>query len=467
MRSRLAGLMIVCAVSSPLIARTSGCRTILTVTSDGTTHEQAGTRCRGSIHDDQESTRVPAGQPIVIRVPLNTALFEMTSKSKPVDAPEIADLNALFALLKPYATDLLTTQGWSPHEKSTTPSVIQSDIDAVATLVYGRGGLWDTRMLVLASLLEMSRPESSSAAAPGSTFVNREREELKKSLRAFPGDRVLVLPNQPDPPLPACGNDVYVLTLPASLTKALRQLASHVADPDAARDPALDDGRQLLDGSEKLLTAAHRLDDLTRIATTACSVWQSDPFEVTMAKGLELTFTPAVRDLPEIRRIAGEAPEAVTLTVLPDWTVRPAAGVALGFSPRSTFPTYATKKSGDQVVIVPKGHDDHRADYLFTLGLTYPILDGRAKASHLTWWLPELMVNPSDKVRSLGIGTSVSWKFLKIGIGALWSKHDVLDGQLPGQLLDSAGDLATCGSYGAPKSVFTISIIGWQPFANP
>ena len=86
-------------------------------------------------------------------------------------------------------------------------------------------------------------------------------------------------------------------------------------------------------------------------------------------------------------------------------------------------------------------------------------------------WLPELTINPTGDVRSvgLGIGFNVN-RLLKVGVGRLWTRHTTLDGQSVGDRLDTAGDLRTKTVYTFSPSwqglYFGLSVAGWPPFTS-
>jgi hypothetical protein len=115
------------------------------------------------------------------------------------------------------------------------------------------------------------------------------------------------------------------------------------------------------------------------------------------------------------------------------------------------------------VKVVESGTQDSRFTWGLTLGVTWRPVDGR-DGSGFAWWLPELTVNPSSDLKAVGVGTAVSYGILKLGAGALWTKHTSLDGQSVDQLLPDASNLRTQDGYGPPRLYFCLSIFGWPPF---
>jgi hypothetical protein len=74
------------------------------------------------------------------------------------------------------------------------------------------------------------------------------------------------------------------------------------------------------------------------------------------------------------------------------------------------------------------------------------------------------MVNPPGNLRAFGVGVGASWSFVKLGTGVLWSRHTVLDGQRPGDILPDKESLRTTDTYRSPMLYFNLSVVGVLPF---
>jgi hypothetical protein len=61
--------------------------------------------------------------------------------------------------------------------------------------------------------------------------------------------------------------------------------------------------------------------------------------------------------------------------------------------------------------------------------------------------VPELIVNPFDSFRGIGVGVGASYAFLKLSTGALWIRNTVLDGHSAGDVLADPALLKTMPAY--------------------
>jgi len=104
-------------------------------------------------------------------------------------------------------------------------------------------------------------------------------------------------------------------------------------------------------------------------------------------------------------------------------------------------------------------------DYALVLGLTTRAFESRRRPG-LILWLPEFIVNPTSELKSLGVGTGVGYRFLRLSTGHVFVKHDVRDGQSVDQLLPSAGELTTRKTYRGGKLYFSVAVTGLPPFVR-
>ena len=202
-----------------------------------------------------------------------------------------------------------------------------------------------------------------------------------------------------------------------------------------------------------LLATANATAD-TPCGTTRVGLWE----------GKTATATVAPRPSSLLARHASAKYER-TLSVLPDWIVRPALGLSLYYTEDAEFPKYgATTAPNSMKRIFVSGTQDARVLYGVTLGLTYRYVDARTGRVPVAFWLPEVFVNPLEQNRALGIGAGLSVSVFKLGYGYGWVKHQALDGQQLDDLLLDANLLKTRDVYGRPLPYWSFSVTGWPPF---
>jgi hypothetical protein len=228
--------------------------------------------------------------------------------------------------------------------------------------------------------------------------------------------------------------------------------------------------RKALDESQKALELVRTLERAVLDGVGASSTWTSAPFPITLQKGRKVTLKITPKPIAAIAS-AGRYPKMdVAFTLLPQWKIRPAVGLSLLWADGATYPTFGTSKTSvmvdgmavDRFEIVEKDLEDRRANYGLDLGLTSRALC--SEKGNCPWL--DVIVNPSDDVRALGLGASYNFGIFKLGGGVLWTKHKELDGQSLGDLLEADGDLKTRDSYSGEEFYVSISVIGWQPFVN-
>jgi hypothetical protein len=174
------------------------------------------------------------------------------------------------------------------------------------------------------------------------------------------------------------------------------------------------------------------------------------------------TLKVSPRETAEIKRIVTVEPLEFKVTALPDWRVRPAVGLTFLVAPNAEYETFGSAKDGDVTKVVRKGTVDHRFTYGLTLGLSYQ----RGEQPRVRLWLPELTVNPLDDVKAMGVGAAGSYGVLKLGVGILWMRHTVLDGQNVDDVIPSADALSTRDAYGKGRFYAGLSLIGLPPFVR-
>jgi hypothetical protein len=175
-----------------------------------------------------------------------------------------------------------------------------------------------------------------------------------------------------------------------------------------------------------------------------------------MTKGtkLKVEVKPEEKSLLAVAR--PEPPITYEVSVLPRSRWSPGVGLSLLVSPQSTFPEYSTRASetSDSVSVVESGEFNNTVDWAVTLGLTYRLGD----ESKWALVVPQVSVNPSDKIRSFALGGGISWRWMTVGLGVMWTKHEELDGQEVGESLRFKEDLRTVETYGGGQFYVSIAL---------
>ena len=184
-------------------------------------------------------------------------------------------------------------------------------------------------------------------------------------------------------------------------------------------------------------------------------------YAVSLQEGKKITIKITPKSSPYLHPLADLDEKEFQISVVKDWRVHLGLGLSIFFSPRSTFPVYGTKSKGDSVAVTESSRLTNQVDYALSLGLGTKLLRS------FSIWFPELSINPSNKVQSLGLGGGISRGIFKLCAGVLWTKHAVLDDQRLADVLASADELKTKETYGFPshgRFYIGISLIGWPPF---
>ena len=229
--------------------------------------------------------------------------------------------------------------------------------------------------------------------------------------------------------------------------------------------------QQAVADADAVLTAAYDVEALATRVVTARAEWDAPrPYAVSWRQGQSVTVT--VVPVDEWAHLASEGPMVFTANLRPDWVVRPAVGLTFTASAASVFPTFGTAEvvpdaegGGHQVVTVSQ--QDARFLFLLNLSLTWPFLEFRPQigrfAPRVAVWVPELLINPGDDVKSFGIGAGLSIGSLSLNAGYRWTKHEALDGVALGQVIQE-GAFQTRQTYGGARFFWGVSLRGWPPF---
>lgn len=437
--------------------------------------------------------RVPAGKTVVLVTGTNTAVFDYQFSTEPVDVPEAKALNAFLESFGPYAVDILRT-----GREATFAEVAGIDRDllvalekALVALDREIDGVRQRRTQVLGAYAESEAQSLRQAVA--AICSSREGcvslfDGLTSSLLEKYGDvesKLIAVLGKRD------AMEAAALRPELDNEKQLASLEREGASSDSRHDAVaaliesrqarvafeqdlkslVSSARKALDDSQKVLELVRTLERAALDGLEALPTWTSPPFPISLQKGRKLTLKITPKPIATIAS-AGRLPKVdLAFTLLPQWSIRPTVGLSLLWADGATYPTFGTAKTSvmvddtavDRFEIVEKDLEDRRATYGLDLGLTARKL---CTESGNCPWL-DVIVNPSDDVRALGLGASYNFGILKIGGGVLWTKHKELAGDLAvGDLLESEGALKTRDSYSGEEFFVSLSVIGWEPFVD-
>jgi hypothetical protein len=423
------------------------------------------------------TVRVPRGTPVEVRVVgTNTALYRYRSAQEKVPVPDLESVKSLIIRSAPYMPELR----------------------AVAAAIDGRGGE-DAKEAMMA-LAEADRRAIEDAttrvnfavgkvdrAVQGRAGMRQVQSAVLYSLgRMRAGDR----PEDAAAPLNAllaqpvrCGADTPVnLTSTQDLlagafevARAQSDLSEAVAGPgyfdflpwreayDSAR--VVDDrAKAVLDDYEELATAAYQLERLVGVVAGACSRHTVGTLRLTAGSGQTMTVEAVPRGEPEFARVAAFDAMSWTVTVQPRVTVSPSLSIGGLAAPQGRFPIYGTASGGGGTTVAQTGTTDARFTVAGMLGVTWGPLDMRSR-NGIAVWLPEVVVG-TGRTPTFGVGTAVSWSYVRLGVGAAWMRHRALDGMAVGTVIADPSELRVSDTYGKPRTYVTLSIFDWSPIAQ-
>jgi len=388
----------------------------------------------GKALQDGMTLRVPVGK-VTFRVEnTDTAVYDYKITTEAIDAPEAKAVQTFLAALGPYLTDIGAEAG-----------AAQSDPELKLKLKELDKLLLDLRSLGLATLQTYRNVELGSSTLQDGQLA--ARAQVQSSGFAYTDH----------------------LDAADKLHGIYSEIAHLVADPTIPPKLA-EAAKKALAESDKALQLAYNVETLVRNLLEAENYWEKGKYSITLQKGRKVTLQISKKKIAEVARLARRPEIDVTLKVLPDWAWKPAVGLSLLYADGAAYPGFGTKEikessmgAGDGGFMITEGEvSDERFTYGLTLSLTREGWCYREKTS-CTWI--DLTVNPSDDVKALGAGLSHSWGVLRVGVGALWTKHKELgDGLSLGQLLPSKDDLVTRETYGGAEFYISFSVSGWQPF---
>ncbi|MFN2399122.1 MAG: hypothetical protein ABR543_10865, partial [Gemmatimonadaceae bacterium] len=345
------------------------------------------------------SVRVPSktGIPITA-VSSNSAFYTCSAKQKTVSVPELDSLKAFLTALGPYATSLLTEKielapelrtGTLDSAATRRLNELKQALVELDTLLVGSKGLQATRALTLREL------ESMRGASV--TAIHASRDSVRKfgNLDCPRCTRLKLIQQLADQfqligeKLRSVRSDVAVLGALVDTMLRAAEAAKPGADTreaarldsiaEAARDKLdllvgrttdiIESAQEALNDSDKIIAVAYATEALTLAAANATVTIDCDTVSVSLAEGREVALTVASQPNPELSRLASEKPFEFTMTILPEWRVRPVVGLALVGAWDARYPTFGIKDSAGMKVVAETGEQDSRYTYGLTLGL--------------------------------------------------------------------------------------------------
>lgn len=430
-------------------------------------HANAIMKVNGKIVD-ADTVRVPSSDSIEVDViNTNTALYEYKLTGEKVDVKDVASLQDFTKALGPYLVDIPSTLlkrdkpiGFIPMAETEIKSDPQLDelrvkgakmkgeLTALNELVYGNDGIMQLRMEVLAALSRMAKNERIADVI---TDVSgrldarcRGRALSSGLLDRYPSLRKAVV----------------------AFEAALAAASDKLSDPDRTQfAKVLDQGRKALDDYDKILAAAYTVEALGVSVLDAKNTWtiKRKP-GITWKAGRAVSVAITQKKTPELARLA-KADTTYSVVIMPKWRFRTSVGLALMYTPAATFPTYKAVKAGDVYTITELSAEgqDLRLNYGLVLGMSF-CNDGNDDLG-LAFWTPEITINPSEGVKSIGVGVGLSYNIFKFGTGVQWTRHKVLDGKRVDETISDA-EIPLRDEYSNPQFYVSLSVIGWQPFVK-
>lgn len=425
---------------------------------------------------DEPTVRLSRSVPVEIRVVnTNTALYRFSRSSQSVTLPETESLQGFASRLTPYVPELRAalsrTRGIRGSDEATAT---EETIAAARLALAGALGRAERSLLAIDEAVYGERGLQPMLTA---TFLSLEQmrrgvppEQASQPVRQIANTGEACGPQDPVR-LPTAETLLTALSTLGTATEQLRDATYGVSYADA-RWMALRDSAQTIDRRaqaalgdfEPLLSNAYRVERLVGIVANACSEWSAGTARGTRTRGKSVTIRVEPRAEPELARLAERPAKEYTVLVQPQPFVRPAVALAAIAAPGGRFPTYATRDVAGGVEIYESGRTDKRFGLGGTLGFTWPGLD-RRDGSGIAVWLPEILV-AAGELTGAGIGSAVSFGFMKVGAGAMWMRHESLQGARPGDVVEDPSRMQVVDGYGKPRFYIALSVFDWAPFAD-
>lgn len=332
-----------------------------------------------------------------------------------------------------------------------THDILQNLQRAIDNDLYGQGGLMHLRLEALHAL--QSLVETNSLGR----IVANLRNQIGDPFR----DRTLTL-------IASLQKHMrQTRTTLASRTQLESRLDSLIGMLSTLKQYQLRNSRErsfrMVNDFEGMNLLAYDTERLLLALFSAADTWQGQlPAELSFKAGREIVLSIGARSNIHLARLAVKNNVEYKIHILSDAVIRPSLGLSVVFAPTAEFGDFGLQPAnGGFEIVESQKVQDSRFTWGFTIGLTYSILDWRQE-NGIAVWLPELSINPSDEVNAIGLGAGVSFlQFLKVGIGAIWTKHSVLELNKVGDIINDAAELRVRDSFGSPNVYFSISVFAW------
>lgn len=407
-------------------------------------------------HEDE--IRIVPGQRTDVRITgTNSALYTCSVTPKDVEVPETKALHDFLGKVGPLIPAILMTAvpGALPpgindqemimpegrrnrRDASAAERELIAHIERVDGAIYGPQGFRQAYLETLATLNQMRDTDLSPAI-------------LAEGLR----DR-----------LPCVGQDCSRLEFVDLILETLPALLDAKRRVDAegggvSKAPQVADS--ILSNAQKIIDAAHEAQSLALTVAHATDSIECDPVQVSRRTGRELSIAVRPRAAPELKRVAEVGPMDFKVTAMPRLRPSPAVGVSLLYAWNARYTRFGTTPVEGGERIVTTGAEDERVGYGLVLGLAWNDRLGPS-TPRVRLWLPEITFNPTDQLKTIGVGGGVSLGIVKLGGGVVWNRHTKLAGQRVGELLERADLLVREDTYGRPRGYVSLSFMGWPPF---
>ena len=218
------------------------------------------------------------------------------------------------------------------------------------------------------------------------------------------------------------------------------------------------DVSELRDQSKTILTRATQLERaLIRLSTVGNSTDVHLYARSTWKAGISATVTIASSEAMSFAGLDTTL-SRYSITVLPDPIARPMSALAVIYWAGDDFRSFATERvAGGYAIRASKDDISHWSQGI-SFGLAWRFLDFRdVKDKGLAISVPELIVNPFDSFRGIGVGVGASYSFAKLSVGALWIRNNVLDGHTTGDILADPTLLRTQPVY-SPRFFVSLGV---------
>ncbi len=337
-----------------------------------------------------------------------TALWDARVATKEIESAEYELYRGLLDAVKPYAAELPLLLGVTATEREVPePATLKVTAyrDSIASLRATT--MWKVRQLSVAESLtpeEISATRQFAAQYLGGTSA-RPRLRFLDSLAVW-----------------------YEALAQARVTKEVSELREQ-------SKALLTKATQL----ERALIRLSTIDNTAALHLYARSTWKAGVgATVTIASSEAMAFAGLDTTLSRY-----------SITVLPDPIARPMSALAVIYWAGDEFRSYSTERvTGGYAIRASKDDISHWSQGI-SFGVAWRFLDFRdVKDKGLAISVPELIVNPFESFRAIGVGVGASYAFAKLSVGALWIRNSALDGF-------SAGDILADPTLLRTKHVYT------------